>query len=393
MPSSVPSIYIPEIKFLRPDVSIWLMYSGRNRIFLKDFQEKGVVFLNTPGFDAKENTFKNTALIARHTNMSAHISDWLNGKAEKNPSRIPESYDENPILTDVNAARIFSAELGNIKRLFVEAKVGDIVISPGKSPFDPLLVGEITHDWRKEDDYKVPHLAGEIVPCRKVAWLQNVLLKKDFSIDLAKRLQNRQAITKIDNKFYNEILDCIYPAYSRGNRSKLDIFGDNYTGNDPMQPYESASLIKYLMASSFAFENGEIEDFATLDFEAAVDKYYDKDRVIDFKQNFNSPGAYSLIVKSSIAVLIVSSGLILATSVGGGITFDQSVKAAQMSPGKSSGEIDKNSLSQENDNYLNSLRGKKGSEILMQKGKKSNDTMPLSLDNTYQLGIRRDSLK
>ena len=305
------------------------MYAGVGRRFFDDFRQSNRVFLNLPGFNAVDSTFDSEEEIRRRLAMSDEINRYIRGSTQTPPSRNPANYSPYPYDNQSSDGRSFSAELGNIDRLFVDAKAGDLVLSPSSGHFEPFLVGEIVGPWSKGDDLAVERLLGEIVPARKVRWLNVALARRDFPVRVSKRLQNRHAITRLDDDYYADVFDKVYPSYSWKQRSKLDLFGDGYTGKDPLQPFLAAKLLKYVIASAFAFTEGEMDDFQAMEIDDAINRFYDEDLIEELHQNFNSPGKFSVISRRAALASLVSAGLIVATGSTVGSFSSQKDEAEQ----------------------------------------------------------------
>lgn len=382
---------VSSIRLIKSDVSIWLVYAGRGRRFFDLFRQSGSVFLSLPGFDANDNVFKSDELIRRHLAMSDSVGRYTSGATSTPPNRRPSAYNPYPYQTGSTEAKSFAAELGNIYRMFVDAKPGDLVLSPTVGHFDPYLIGEITHDWRKGDDLEVPLLQGEVVPARKVRWLNTALARRDFSPRVSRRLQNQHAITRLDDDLYEDIFELVYPSFVWGDRSKLDVFGNGYTGTDPLQPYASALLVKYVVASVFAYKKGEFDKFQGLDPRAAIDAYYDQSLVEEFGQNFNSPGKFSIVAAIGSLSILASAGLYVATADDTQNFNQTKTEAVQTVDGAMSG-AGKAQHSAELDDYVNSMTAVNWKKIQNDLGKPSNDTMKISLNNNVEVANHKAEL-
>ncbi|MET3760701.1 hypothetical protein [Sphingomonas sp. UYEF23] len=379
------------IKLLRSDVKIWLVYAGYNRRFLDDFASNNRVFLNLPGFDASPASLTDAVLMRRHLAMSDAVAEYVRGHSPAPPSRLPLSYSPNPYAGDTPDARRFSAELGNIERLFKTAKIGDLIMSPGHGQYDPFLVGEIISNWSKSDDLIVPDLLGETVPTRRIRWLNVVATRRDFSPKTARRLTNRHAITLVADRYYANIFDTVYPSYSWGERSKLDLFGNGYAGKDPLQPYDAAKLLKYVMASVFAYDKGQIAEFQTFDIDGAILHFYDESLVDDLAQNFNSPGKFTLIAKSGLLAILVGGGLMVATADHTGV-FSTQRAAVSTQVGNAMSGHGEAAAKAELDNYLNSLDANTWKPVQTHLGRSAKNTLGLSLDNSVEVARHKAEL-
>lgn len=382
---------VDRIRIVRDDVSIWLVYAGRGRRYFNQFREKGVVFLNLPGFAANERVFESDELIRRHLNMSDEIYRWLRGARNDPPSRRGSNYNPYPYKSGTSEAKAFNAEVGNIQRMFVQAKVGDIVLSPPVGHYDPFLVGEIRRGWTEEDNVEVPFLEGELVPARKVKWLNVALARRDFTPRVSRRLQNPLATSQLDSDLYEEILNLVYPSYVWGNQSKLDVFGDNYKGTDPLQIYDSARLVKYVSASVFAYMSNELDKFQSMDIEDAILEYYDEKLVLEFGQNFNSPGKFSIAAALGAFSILASAGLIVATADPSESFSKVQTEATDTIKNAmaGSGKAEKEKLL---DGYVNSMEATNWKEVQRKLGKPANKNLPLNLSNKVEVSTHRAEL-
>lgn len=382
---------LSPIRLLREDVAVWLIYAGHNRRFLDDFTHNNRVFLNIPGFNATAQVFADDALMRRHLAMSEAVGSYVSGHSPNNPSRNPANYLQNPHQSNTPEARGFAAEIGNITRLFKQAKIGDVIMSPGRGQLDPFLIGEISNNWSKNDDLAVPQLGNELVPTRRVRWINAVATRRDFAPRTSRRLVNRHAITLIDTRFYEDIFDNIYPSYSWGQRSKLDLFGNGYAGKDPLQPYDAAKLLKWVMAAVFAYEAGNIVPFQQLSVDAAIAAYYDENQVAELAQNFNSPGKFTLIAKTGLAAILVAGGLMMATGDPNAAFAPQKVQVENQIGGALQGAgqgVAQNELH----NFLNSLEGTTWQPVQGSIGLAAKNTLDLTLDNSVEVERHKDAL-
>jgi len=133
---------VSRIRLLREDISVWLVYAGRGRRYFDYFKNEGVVFLSLPGFEASATVFQSEQLVRQHLAMSDNVRKWVNGGLSAPPSRRPGSYAAYPHAAGTTEAKSFSADVGNINRMFIEARAGDLVLTP------PLRALRALPDWR-----------------------------------------------------------------------------------------------------------------------------------------------------------------------------------------------------------------------------------------------------
>ena len=358
---------------------------------MEDFAKQSRVFLNIPGFNAAQTTFDDDTLMRRHLAMSDAVARFIRGATPNAPSRNAQSYSPTPYIANTPDSRRFGAELGNIQRLFKDAKVGDLIMSPAQGQYDPFLIGEISTKWSKSDDLAVGKLKGEEVPTRRVRWMNVALTRRDFAPRTARRLVNRHAITLLDGSVYQDIFDTVYPNYSWGDRSKLDLFGNGYAGKDPMQPYDAAKLLKYVMSSVFAYQAERMSEFNKLDVDDAIDAFYDEDLVEELAQNFNSPGKFTLIAGGGLTSILVAAGLMMATADPSGGVTQQRAQVSQQIDGvmKGNGKVEAKA---ELDNFLNSVEGTTWKPVQKTLGKSAKKTLGLSLDNSVEVSRHKAEL-
>lgn len=385
------------IRLLKDNAKVWLVYSGINRRFHDDFVNSRSVFLNLPGFAGTPNVFDDEAILRQHLARTWAISDYVRGVSASRPTQALSNYSSYPFASGTSEARSFSAEVGNILRLFSQAKVGDLILVPGRGAYAPYLVGEITSKFAAADTLAVGKLGGEEVPVRKVRWLSTIITRNDFPPRVGKRLINRHAITEVAEEYYEEIFNKVYPNYSWRAISKLDIFGDAYSGKDPLQPYVAARLIKYVLASAFAFEKGEIQEFNRLsrqDIDDAIDKFYDESLVAELAQHFNSPGRFTFVGRLGTLSAIAAAGIMLATVDDGG-TFDSQKNAVEQ---KLDAELQgtksaKDEAKAEIRNYLNATDPSVWEPVQRGLGKPAKDKLGLSLNNSVELQRKKSELE
>jgi hypothetical protein len=106
-----------------------------------------------------------------------------------------------------------------------------------------------------------------------------------------------------------EFFNLAYPAYVLADRSAVIMDGPKYDGKDPLATIEANYLVSYFIAAFGAIEKDKLPEFAKLNVQGAIAKFYDRSLVQSFSQNFNSPGKYGLIALSAILGAFVSVGI------------------------------------------------------------------------------------
>lgn len=300
-------------RFLDADQNVWLVYSGRARQFFDTFAANNCVFLTVPGFDAAANTFEDPGRIRQHLRMADEVRRWINGQRQDPPPRRAAQYRADPEPANTPEGRRFNAELGNLERLFRRVRKGDLILSPARGHYLPMLIGEVVSEWQPEQVLPVERLDLETVPYREVRWIRDDIARRDFPPRVARAIENQHAISLLDEEYYEEIYKIAYDAYVWRGRSKMDFAAPLYSGHDPLETYEGAFLIKYFVAAFEASENGNIEEFGRLSPKEAVVRFYSRERVTDFIQEFSSPGKFTLLGVGTTLASVV--GICVAITV------------------------------------------------------------------------------
>jgi hypothetical protein len=192
-------VRLPVIKIVPDDVTIWLVYAGVRRRHLNDFLRSRSVFLELPGFVADERTFDSLENIEKSLAVSNAVRRWLIDQRGARPSAAnvsPQTFEPGSA-----EARGFASQVGNITRMFVDMKVGDVVLCPPIGHYLPMLIGEVTEEWRPNQVISLPFFDQEPMPVRKVRWLSERLTRSSFPPKVSRYLQNQHAISQVDPSF------------------------------------------------------------------------------------------------------------------------------------------------------------------------------------------------
>jgi hypothetical protein len=150
-------------------------------------------------------------------------------------------------------------------------------------------------------------------------------------------------------------------------------------------------LIKYIIASVFAFERGEMPRFHSLSPDQAVAAYYDENLISHFGQNFNSPGSFSVIARRQAAAALVATGIMIAAAgVSGNLPTQidhavMSVSAAIIGPNKSTHVANVQ-------NYVHSMKSVDWKKVQAERGEPARTSLTISLSAKHQVSDHRDQL-
>ena len=318
------------------DHSIWALHSGRRKRQYSNFNEFNCVFLEVPGFSATPSTFDSIETIRQHLRMSDSVKQYCEGRTDTPPSYNPNTYGSGPANREIARERGFNSAIGNVRSLYKEAKVGDLVMVPGVGQYAGVLIGEFTSEFSPRDEIRVVQFDEESVPIRKVKWISKSIEKRRFSRAISRGLENRHAIINLNegvnsslNDISMEVYQRVYDNFTIAGRSKATFFGERYNSRDPEGIIASATIIKYFYSAYLAAELGRQQEFANLSYERAIAEFYDPAAVQDFSFNFNSPGAIKVAINTMGAVFVV---LVIAVALDN-ISFSEATNNLNVTNG------------------------------------------------------------
>lgn len=320
----------PEMRILPDDHKIFVLHPGSSKRFYADFQGTNSVFLDLPGITFPTKPEKDTPQLRNLLRMARRISSWRNSgaKEDDNPSRVPDDYAvKNP---SPNPPKLLHA----VVDLYGEAKAGDLIVVPGPGYNSTVYIGEFKGEFDHEHKVDSIRYAGETIPARRVTWLPVALAKRQFNSRLIRLMQNRQAIIQVHNEEdRREIYNIAYGDYvwkeSSGNL--IRVTKDEIDLNDLNK---AVDLTNYFASQYIALKLGELDNFLKLDFNAAIDQYYDKSYFGNVSVEVHSPGFFARKMKNSMLAGYVSAMLALS---GAGVTAQEAVDTVVLN--SANGEI------------------------------------------------------
>ena len=155
-------------------------------------------------------------------------------------------------------------------------------------------------------------------------------------------------------------------------KSAVIMDGPRYDGKDPLATTEANYLVSYFISAFNAIEQDNLDKFSQLSVSAAIAAFYDKELVLSYTQNFNSPGKFGLSALSAALAIFVSAGIALSLqdlplkSLQAGISVTNSVSPNDAHIAKDSGiklEYLFNSLHKQQIDEINDLAKKAKKQI------------------------------
>ena len=281
---------------------IWIVHPGKGRRYYEYFRDESLVFLEYPGLDLTASALKNVTTLRQRIRYSAAISSA--GSLYKNGSRIdPNSFPGTPD-TDV------TTPLRTIRHLYGAAKVGDLVIVPGRGAYSATLFGEIVSDFDPSDVVTVARYDYAPLHVRRVRWVSTDRIRNELPRELAKLFEKPPAVAEVQrNQSTDRFFDFAYRSYVKGEEGWSLISADGYNGKDPRALIAPDTLISLSIA---LYNAGSAKaDLKDLSLQEIIDRYYSVEDIDDFTSKFTSPGKYGF--KASAAALAVFVTVSVAT--------------------------------------------------------------------------------
>lgn len=299
-----------NLKFIDDDVAIWRVYPGTKKDFVRQFIKEDCVFLELPGMDLTPKDLVEKWRVTPKIARAKALADWYLTEPDDRPSQ--PSDDLKDYAAEANS-RSVSMAYWNFVRLFVTAKVGDLVIIPEDDGFQSkLYIGEITEDFDPKNKINVKQFAHHSVPFRRVKWLRKDFERRLISVDLSRELGGRRAVKALSTEdFGHYIFRLAYQNFVYAGEAQYVFEGEKYD-NDPEATVPGIQLLSYALAAANAVVAGDKDLVAQLDIDDVRDSDYRRQNVIAFEIAFASPGGYR-VWHGSVRALLLALSLVAVT--------------------------------------------------------------------------------
>jgi hypothetical protein len=320
----MPIILDANVPILPSSNKLWAVFPGEDRQFYRYFVENSVVFLDLPGAQLNADVLESDDLLRRNLALARRISAWhFDPENNNNPSRDIRVIDP---LTGRSAVN----QITNIRLMFKEMKVGDLVLFAGPSFYDKVWVGVIKSVFDPEDRIEIREYRGETIPFRKVKWLTTKIERRELPQVLSQLLSNRRAVIQIDKQIWGDfIYSFSYENFVSDTDSRYVFHGRTYRKN-ALEAVPPIRLISYFEAAYNSAEENQIQEFVALDIQHAIDNFFEQDLLNAFQVEFNSPGTIALAAKRAAMPILIAL-LVFVTS--GDHTYAQAQNAQIVNKG------------------------------------------------------------
>lgn len=299
----------PAVRIIGERNQVFVLHPGQNKRFMEDFVAESAVFLDLPGVTFEVAPTADSPDVQKQLRMSRRLRGWHSrGRPDgKAPSRKLDDYKAGG-----NDDRI--RFLNEVEDLYKDAKAGDLIVVPGKGYGRTVLIGEFINDFDPGHVVRPPRYRGEVVPARRVHWLHANVSKASFSERMIRLMQNRQAIIRVRQpEDLHEIYERTYGDYVWG-ASSGNLIRVQAQEVDLRDLTKAADLTNYFAAQYIALKRGELAAFLELDFDDALEKYYDKAYFGGVAVEIHSPGFFGRVMRDAALAGYVSVMLALSSA-------------------------------------------------------------------------------
>jgi hypothetical protein len=311
----------------------WVVHAGRSQQNYQDFSESNMVYLEAPYLELERETLLDKNALRRAIRRAGAWQRFHETTGSSTPSQELWRYSDRPFKETY-----LTALHGSIGRLFRKAKVGDLVIVPGREHheglFRPVIrIGEITTSFVSDDVHSGGRTSTQKVPFRRVKWLR-VVARRDLSLSLERRIGKPPAIREIKiEKETEELLKYAYSSYIFDGSSSSAVEARKYDGSDFVTLNKSSELIAFLVSAHAVFSQDGIGVDIVNDMSKFTMEHFKEAHIENIEIEFASPGYWRIVGASATLAAFVGLGVAVLTSglsidvLAEGIVVENSVSA------------------------------------------------------------------
>lgn len=315
-----------NIKYLSADVKVWRLYPGERRDLANIFRDTETVFLDLPSLMLSPSSLQDRRFLNAQIARASEVRAWHRAQPEERPVT-PRNVGD--YLDTINS-RSTGQQYGNIKGLYFDARVGDLVVVPVDAGFESyLMIGEIADNFHQSDHHRIDLYGNDVVPFRRVRWITVDQRTRLLTPQLAGELRGRRAIRLLANELDNDRRDRIYAEVFELSYQNF-IFKDlcEYVFDAPdyhqraLDVFPGAQLISAGIAYGNALvdnSRAELRGIATakeMTVADASDSIFAEKGIEAFELDFASPGSYRVKARGRTHVLLAVAALVACMAAG-----------------------------------------------------------------------------
>jgi hypothetical protein len=333
--AQVPNVDL-NIKFVEPEIQVWRLYPGERRNLYNIFLETDTVFLDLPSLHLDKDSLDDRRRLNAQIGRAWDIRGWHRAPEDDKPA-FPRNVDA--YLDELNS-RATGQQYGNIRSLYFDALVGDVVVVPVDAAFESyLMIGEITQPFNPDDHRRVELYGNDVVPFRRVRWINPAQKTRLVSPQLAGELRGRRAIRLLAgeleeptrDRIYTEVFELSYRDFIYKDLCEYVFDAPNYQ-KKALDIFPGAELLSAIIAYGNAALDDDASAVRDMTVSEASDSAFAEEGVEAFELDFTSPGSYRIKTRGRPSVLLAVGALVACISIGFSLGEMRAVQVVNSSP-------------------------------------------------------------
>jgi hypothetical protein len=305
-------------------------------ILMRFFGKPDSIFLDLPSLTLRQDSLDDRRLLNARIGRALDIREWHRAPVDDKPT-FPRNFDA--YLDELNS-RATGQQYGNIRSLYFDAVVGDIVVVPVDASFESyLMIGEITHPFNPDDHQRVGLYGNDVVPFRRVRWINAAQKTRLVSRQLAGELRGRRAIRLLAgeseeparDRIYTEVFELSYRDFIYKDLCEYVFEAPNYH-KKALDIFPGAELLSAILAYANASLDKKVPTLGDLTVSNASDSAFAEEGVEAFELDFASPGSYRIKTRGRPSVLLAVGALVACMGVGFSVGEMRAVQVVNSSP-------------------------------------------------------------
>jgi hypothetical protein len=306
-------------RYVSDDANIWCVHGGKSKRVLENFIAQNVIALDMPGVRIQENTFENDNVLNKRILISEAIQEYYKSlrkwrKGEPVPTRPSIKIDDYNTPTSRRDLYRLSYKKRSIERFFKQISVGDVVLTPSASSYEPFLFGFVKSDPNDFSTRTITEYPEDPVPALDVEWIDHAVSKRDIPSRVSRLMERRDAVSQIQQIEGPGIYTAVLGSYRGDSLFGVDVRCPLYRGNNPLETVPVQEIIAALTAVYGVYQDEGSEGLKDKTYDDLIRNYYDEEFIQSLENEFHSPGYYRVLARSGVLGLLLLVAPPLATS-------------------------------------------------------------------------------
>lgn len=279
----------PSMRFIPDNTKCFILFPGRSYVFYDDIRNSNRIFMDFPGFPL--SGIENSNFIIdweARVAVSDRIRRWYS--EGENPTVLPpKTVSELGEFRSTRRRKLFS---GLMDVFFNGISKGDVILVPPPDQNGEVLFGEILDDPGEIVEHHHPRYAKEIVPARRVRWI-NTTRRAAVPRWLDAKFPSPNPLRQIKQSHYPHVFDLAYERYHYKDHyvCKFYVTSNNFTAFNNLELQQFFLLPTALAAAETNLRSDSIYEL--------IKRNIANSDPLDQRIEINSPGHIVLISKTA----------------------------------------------------------------------------------------------